>query len=421
MATGLDLSGIQQFKPNEDPASLSNRWTAWLKRFERFVVAMDIKDTTRKRSLLLYLAGPEVEKIFEAIPDNGEEKDYDVAAKKLTEYFSPKKNTMYEIHLFRKAQQRQGETIDQFYTRLCQLAKTCEFADEKHEIKIQLIERDSSARVRRKALREEALSLDALLKYGRSLEISEHQAGELEKAKQDFSDSINFVNKNNNRRRPNNPPNKKKTEKMRFYCGGSYPHPGGKTSCPAFGKECRGCGRVGHFKEVCRAKHTGIPNSFSCKERNIRKRINQMNVAEAPYKQRAQSTPSVSSDSENNNEYAFVVEPQSTVLNHSTVMKTDASCVSTAKSTPQCRVKIHETNVKFLIDSGATINILDPRDFRAMSRRHNILLRPTRTKVKAFGSDRPIELSGKFDAVWKPRNVWLSQRFMSQNKKVDPC
>ncbi len=111
MATGLDLSGIQQLKPHEDPTSLSNRWTAWLKRFERFVVAMDIKDTTRKRSLLLYLAGPEVEKIFETIQDNGEEKDYDVAAKTLTEYFSPKKNTMYEIHLFRKAQQRQGETI----------------------------------------------------------------------------------------------------------------------------------------------------------------------------------------------------------------------------------------------------------------------------------------------------------------------
>ena len=84
---------------------------------------MDIKDTTRTRSLLLYLAGPDVEKIFETIPDNGEEKDHDVAATKLTEYFAPKKNIMYEIHLFRKAQQRQGETIDQFYTRLYQLAR----------------------------------------------------------------------------------------------------------------------------------------------------------------------------------------------------------------------------------------------------------------------------------------------------------
>ena len=52
---------------------------------------MDIKDTTRKRSFQLYLAGSDVEKIFETIPDNGEEKDYDVAATKLTEYFAPKK------------------------------------------------------------------------------------------------------------------------------------------------------------------------------------------------------------------------------------------------------------------------------------------------------------------------------------------
>ena len=173
---------------------------------------MDIKYTTRKRSLLLYLAGPDVEKIFETIPDNGKEKDY-VAAAKLTEYFAPKKNIMYEIHLLRKAQQHQGETIDQFYTRLCQ------FADEKHEIKIQLIERCSSTRVRRKALPEEAITLDGLLKYGRSLEVCELQAGELEKTNE-HSDSINAFNKNTDRfKKSHHPSNKIKTEQGCFYCG----------------------------------------------------------------------------------------------------------------------------------------------------------------------------------------------------------
>ena len=80
-------------------------------------------------------------------------------------------------------------------------------------------------------------------------------------------------------------------------------------------------------------------------------------------------------------------------------MKTDTSRVSAAKSSPQARLKIHKANVNFLIDSGAIINILDPRDFQAISQHCKILLTPTRTKVKAFGSDRPIELSGKFDAV----------------------
>ena len=92
MAAGLDLSGIQQFSQYEDPTT------------QTFRALRCCQDTTRKRSFLLYLAGPDVEKIFESIPDNGEEKDYDVAATRLTEYFAPKKNIMYEIQLFRKAQ-----------------------------------------------------------------------------------------------------------------------------------------------------------------------------------------------------------------------------------------------------------------------------------------------------------------------------
>ena len=168
---------------------------------------------------------------------------------------------MYEIHLFRKAQQRQGETIDQFYSRLCQLAKS-EFADEKHEIKIQLIERCSSTRVRRKALPEEAITLDGLLKYGPSLDVSELQAGELEKTNE-HSDSINALNRNTDRfKKSHHPSNKKKTEQGCFYCGGSYPHSDGKTLCPAFGKECRGFGRLDNFKEMCRAKHTSRSGSF---------------------------------------------------------------------------------------------------------------------------------------------------------------
>ena len=80
-------------------------------------------------------------------------------------------------------------------------------------------------------------------------------------------------------------------------------------------------------------------------------------------------------------------------------MKTDTSRISTAKSSPQAHLKFHKTNDNFLIDFGATISILDPHDLQAISQHYKILLTLTRTKVKAFGSDRPIELSGKFDAV----------------------
>ena len=103
MATGLDFSGISRFDPHADASSLSQRCNVWIKRFQRFIVAMVIKDPTRRRALLLYLAGPEVKPIFDNLPDTGESKDFEKAVEKLAEYFSPKMNIMYETHVFRQA------------------------------------------------------------------------------------------------------------------------------------------------------------------------------------------------------------------------------------------------------------------------------------------------------------------------------
>ena len=64
MATALDLSGLGNFDSYSDPTT-SLRWKEWLRRYERFLFAMDIKDDTRKRALLLYAAGNEVEKILQ--------------------------------------------------------------------------------------------------------------------------------------------------------------------------------------------------------------------------------------------------------------------------------------------------------------------------------------------------------------------
>jgi hypothetical protein len=52
------------------------RWTKWLTRFERLIVGMNITDATQKRALLLHYAGPDVDDIFETLPDTGEDKDY---------------------------------------------------------------------------------------------------------------------------------------------------------------------------------------------------------------------------------------------------------------------------------------------------------------------------------------------------------
>ena len=103
---GLNFSGIQPFNPHSDPSSLAVRWKDWVKRFNRCMVGFDIKAKARKRALLLYLAGPEVETIFATLSDTGNEDDYDKAVEKLTEYFAPKQNMLYERHVFRRAKKK---------------------------------------------------------------------------------------------------------------------------------------------------------------------------------------------------------------------------------------------------------------------------------------------------------------------------
>ena len=119
-----------------------------------------------------------MEKIFATLPDTEEYSDYDTAEEKLTAYFSPKNNSLYERYVFRQACQEQNERIDQFHTRLRHLSATCDFKDVDEEINNQLVEHCTSSRVRRKALREE-VSLSDLLTYARSLEVGDRHTKEV--------------------------------------------------------------------------------------------------------------------------------------------------------------------------------------------------------------------------------------------------
>ena len=92
---------------------------------------------------------------------------------------SLQKNIAYEGYNFRQTKQKDGESLDNYHTRICQLARTCEFSIIDKEIKEHIILTFSSCSLRRRALREN-LTLEALLKLGRALELSEKQASQVE-------------------------------------------------------------------------------------------------------------------------------------------------------------------------------------------------------------------------------------------------
>ena len=386
---GLNFSGIQQFNPHSDQSSLAVRWKDWVKRFSRCMVGLDIKAKARKRALLLYLAGPEVETIFATLEDTGEEDDYDKAVEKLTEYFAPKQNVLYERHVFRQAKQRHDETIDQFHTRLRHLGTTCGFNDLNEEIRTQLVEQCRSSRVRRKSLREDT-TLSDLIAYARSLELADKQIDEIERERTLVSQEKVYSNKQLGESSTRG----KQQDQTCYKCGGKYPH---KSECPASGKECRKCRKIGHFAKVCKSKTSErsprTPRRGHRDSRSENFGVNNLeNIRDEatppPERANTSTTKSLNSDysDSDSSENCFTMSSKAKKIQN---------------QTPVVNLQLNGVRIPFLVDTGATVNILSHHDFDSISanQKREIPLRKTKTSVYAFGSQEPVKLQGKFDTV----------------------
>ena len=246
MATKIDLTPLPPFDPLTEPSSISQRWKMWKRRFETYLVTLNITEDKKKRALLLNQAGQATQEIFDTLQETGE--DFTTAMTKLDGYFSPKKNVDHEVFKFRQAVQKASETVDQFATRLRKIAAHCEFSNLERELKSAIIQNCHSKHLRRFALREEALTLDELLTKARALKTSETQASGIEKSL--LPENVNRLHQDQGRPPPKPKPRLKTYSPNKCHnCGSVWPHKDGL--CPAKGQMCRKCGKLNQFVKVC--------------------------------------------------------------------------------------------------------------------------------------------------------------------------
>lgn len=171
------------------------------------------------------------------------------------------------IYDFWQIKQEPGESLQNFHCCLKEKAILCEFPNQDAEIKTQIMHHTSDSRIRQKALRE-SMDLKAILDYGYSVEKSDLDSKCIENGGQ--NETVKYTD-----RQPNGPPrrrthqcqkqqrnpdksrmkkeNKQQARKSMF-CGGPFPHDGGRDSCPASGVKCSACSKTGHFAKCCLSK-----------------------------------------------------------------------------------------------------------------------------------------------------------------------
>uniref|UniRef100_H2ZZ81 Gypsy retrotransposon integrase-like protein 1 n=1 Tax=Latimeria chalumnae TaxID=7897 RepID=H2ZZ81_LATCH len=319
-----------------------------------------------KRALLLHYAGESVNYIFDTLPDTapGENDNaLDKAIDALTAYFTPRQNIEYEVYVFRQAKQEQGENLAAYHTRLRKLAMTCNFTDVDREIKSQIVQTCLSAKLRRRALGDPGITLTQLIEIGKAMEVSEAQASSTE-WKQHIINKVSRGKKDNNRQNHKacaqqykQQPNKNTSSTKYRNSGGNFPHAGGKTACPAFGR-CHNCKKANHFAACCRSKLH-------------RSQVNEIRT----------DNGLTSSD-----EDAFVYTVRLHQLN-----------VTASQKQPHFGIKINGQPLTVMADSGASINVIDEYELT--------------TQTTANRSQKPLPVLGKFHATIKSTTKARNETF----------
>ena len=380
------LPPFQPFDPSSDPSTVGQRWKKWVRRFENLLLSLREFDPTIRRGLLLTYVGDATNDVFDILPDTGT--TYESAVTALNQHFDPMQNKDLAVFEFRELRQEINETLNDFYRRLKTKASDCSFTNTDDEIRTQIIHKTRDKRLRRRALRE-SFTLQELLNHGRSLERTDEQAKKLEgENSQSPSLPVNAVETqsrfphgnsrvlgnglrnnrrkqdgshnglHNNRRKQKPPSRPKQSTTTCRNCGGRFPHKGGMRSCPAQGTECHKCHKLHHFAKFCLSSK---PQAHGVQ--HVTGEVTQ---------------PELSS-SETDDEYLFTIH-------------------NTGKH-PETTVIINGVPVKVIVDSGASVNVLNHAIVdRIKEKNANFRLTPSSVKIHAYGTEQPLDIAGQFTA-----------------------
>ena len=245
------------------------------------------------------------------------------------------------------------ESIDQYVTRLRQKADYCQFGDKVDEnIRDQVIEKCLSNRLRTKLLEKGAgLTLTQLQTMARAMEASATQAESI--ASSNTTHEVNRVQ--SKRDKPKRQRNRGTNDKeKRCYRCDNLGHLSTDEKCPARGKKCNKCQLTGHFAKCCKSK----------RKNNDQKPVGGKDTAHLV---------------ETEDEFAFVVS---------------------GKTQPELALNVGGVpNIKFIIDSGASCNVIDRELWETLkASKVKCESRKGQKKLFAYGSTEPLKVAGSFTA-----------------------
>ncbi len=322
--------------------------------FDDWMLAVGFPTTAafapRKAALLRASLGAEGSRIYYSLAVAPDE-PYARVVERMEGHFGRPAGVIFNRAQFSRNLQRSSDSIVQYISTLKELAHKCDFADAQldERVRDQFAAGCSNDRIRERLLQEPATrTLDDLVTLAVTMERALAEAPALATHNAASVSAIDGRDRKSSVRRYNGPPPAQQTSDRSCKNCGRRGHSAREGTCPALHKTCDGCGKIGHFRSVCRSGSSksstqSEARSYRRRSKSRGRRSGTTNVVEVETAVQQQAVNSV-------------------VINTIQIASaTVQSATSGTLKTVTCRLNNRPTEL--LVDLGAKVSIINHRTF----------------------------------------------------------
>lgn len=243
----------------------AHNWEIWIQQYQWFETATEMNRKPQNVQIATFMSsiGTDAVIIFNTFGCSDEElANVDLIKQRFRAYFAPKTNITYERYLLNLMAQEEGESFDEYLTKIKSQSAKCGF-ETLHDslLKDKIIIGIRSEAVREQLLAEDDLSLDKVIQKCRA---SEQASKQLRSLRNETASAAVHAVKNTRTH--------SSTEDT-FNCG-RCGRTHGPRACPAFQKRCNNCDREGHFAERCKVGKNSNSGGSRQKQKYRPKKVN---------------------------------------------------------------------------------------------------------------------------------------------------